>query len=76
MFTGDPGRPGLPGIPGSYTIQIPHRVQKRDAGKFSQMLNHKKMSTVTYSIITAVFFPSIAENKVVGRRQRRHAHGG
>lgn len=33
MFTGDAGRPGLPGLPGSYTVQIPHRVQKREAGQ-------------------------------------------
>lgn len=33
MVTGDPGPPGLPGIPGTYTVQIPHRVQKREAGK-------------------------------------------
>lgn len=33
VFTGDPGHPGLAGLPGSYTIQIPHRVQKRDIGK-------------------------------------------
>lgn len=32
MFTGDTGRPGLPGLPGSYTVQVPHRVQKREAG--------------------------------------------
>lgn len=29
MFTGDPGPQGLPGL---YTMQIPHRVQKRDTG--------------------------------------------
>ncbi|KAI9535484.1 hypothetical protein NQZ68_003038, partial [Dissostichus eleginoides] len=29
---GDPGRPGLSGLPGVYTVQVPHRVQKRDAG--------------------------------------------
>lgn len=32
MPPGDPGQPGLPGLPGSYTVQIPHKVQKRDAG--------------------------------------------
>lgn len=32
MFTGDTGRPGLPGLPGSYAVQVPHRVQKREAG--------------------------------------------
>lgn len=36
MFTGDQGRPGLPGLPGTYTVQIPHRVQKRDAGNLRQ----------------------------------------
>lgn len=34
MFTGDPGQPGLSGLPGSYTVQIPHRLQKRDAGNY------------------------------------------
>lgn len=33
MFTGDPGRPGLPGLPGSYTVQVPHKVQRREAGR-------------------------------------------
>lgn len=32
MPTGEPGRPGLPGLPGSYTVQVPHNVQKREAG--------------------------------------------
>lgn len=45
MFAGDPGRPGLPGLPGTYTVQIPHRVQKRDAGKHqSNYLIKQKMS--------------------------------
>lgn len=44
MFTGDPGPQGLPGL---YTMQIPHRVQKRDTGNLSQMFpNHIK--SVTY----------------------------
>ncbi|XP_061913890.1 collagen alpha-1(XVII) chain-like [Entelurus aequoreus] len=37
---GESGRPGIPGIPGSYTIQIPHRVQKRDSG--SQVMRRGK----------------------------------
>lgn len=49
IFAGDPGRPGLPGLPGTYTVQIPHNVQKRDAGKiFKKLSNHIKMSSVTY----------------------------
>lgn len=32
VFAGDTGRPGLPGLPGSYAVQVPHRVQKREAG--------------------------------------------
>lgn len=35
LITGDPGPPGLPGIPAPLTIQIPHKVQKREAGNFS-----------------------------------------
>lgn len=32
MPTGEPGPAGLPGLPGSYTVQVPHNVQKREAG--------------------------------------------
>lgn len=34
MLTGEPGRPGLPGLPATYTVEVPHRVQKREAGVY------------------------------------------
>lgn len=82
MFTGDTGRPGLPGLPGSYTVQVPHRVQKREAGVCLLHVAepHKKTSTLMHvqlSFITC-FLHSFSGNKVVGRRKRdrRQAHGG
>lgn len=58
MFTGDPGQPGLPGLPGAYTVQIPHRVQKRDTGK-NHLNIRVKLSSATYmGVITTLFsFP-------------------
>lgn len=81
MFTGDPGPPGLPGLPGTYTVQIPHRVQKRDTGNLSQnvpKLNTKCLSLHTCNSSLRHFPSSTAGNKVVGRHRklRRQANGG
>lgn len=83
MLAGDTGRPGLPGLPGSYAVQVPHRVQKREAGVCWLHVaepHKKKTSTLTQlqlSFITC-FLHSFSGNKVVGRhkRDRRQAHGG
>lgn len=56
MFSGDPGHPGLSGLPGAYTVQVPHRVQKRDAGTFGWILfYHFKIKC--YIHVTAYFNP-------------------
>lgn len=61
MFAGDPGRPGLPGLPGTYTVQIPHRVQKRDAGKHqSNYLIKQKMSGGKKTQLIAHFVSSFS----------------
>lgn len=56
MFTGDPGRPGLPGLPGPYTVQIPHRVQKRDTGNLSQMLHKNALCYIHITDHYTIFF--------------------
>uniref|UniRef100_A0AAV2JIN7 Uncharacterized protein n=1 Tax=Knipowitschia caucasica TaxID=637954 RepID=A0AAV2JIN7_KNICA len=40
---GDPGQPGLPGLPGAYTIQIPHRLQKRETAKKHHHVRNKDL---------------------------------
>lgn len=57
LLTGDPGQPGLAGLPGAYTVQIPHSIQKRDAGKrLKKLLNQIKMSNVTCESLLPHFF--------------------
>lgn len=41
LSVGDPGQPGLPGLPGTYTVQIPHKLQKRDIGKIKSCTKEK-----------------------------------
>lgn len=80
MFTGDAGRPGLPGLPGTYTVQIPHRVQKRDAGNMitKTSIHITNVQCDIHITHQYLIFPSTAGGKVVSRRQktRRQANGG
>lgn len=77
ILTGDRGQPGLPGLPGAYTVQIPHKIQKRDAGNLYLMVNLNIIHfhvPVTHHL---TLFSSIAEKEVVGRHKprRRRAIG-
>lgn len=80
MPTGETGRPGLPGLPGSYTVQVPHNVQKREAGVCllcaAKSLRKRLGLNAHVTEPCRLFSPSVSGRELVGRRKRDRRQAG
>lgn len=76
--TGDQGQPGLPGLPGSYTVQIPHRVQKRHAGQSASRQPAPAVTNTQLNFYLTFYLSPAADSREGGRSKKhlRRTSGG